>query len=50
MDSTNLSLLESVRRSPENERWQEFVAMYSPFIEGYLHRLGVREDDVADIR
>ena len=50
MDITHLSLLERVRASTADQRWQEFVAIYSPYIEGYLRRLGVQEVDSDDIR
>jgi len=49
-NTTQLSLLERVRRSPEDPGWQEFVAVYSPYIERYLGRLGVRAGDIGDIR
>ena len=49
-NTTQLSLLERVCRSPDDPGWHEFVAVYSPYIERYLRRLGVRETDIADIR
>ena len=49
-NTTQLSLLDRVCRSPRDPGWQEFIAVYSPYIERYLSRLGVPEVDIADIR
>ena len=49
-NTTQLSLLERVCRSPQDTGWPEFVAVYSPYIENYLGRFGVRAADIADIR
>lgn len=49
MDTTRISLIEQVReRQPD--AWDEFVAIYGPFIRGYLRRVGIREADAEDLQ
>ena len=50
METTRHSLLQRVRRSPQDDSWKEFVGIYSPFIRGYLCRMGLPDEDVDDIQ
>ncbi len=38
MSETSASLLDRVRRSPDDDSWQRLVAIYSPLIHGWLRR------------
>lgn len=38
MSETSASLLDRVRRSPDDDAWQRLVAIYSPLIQGWLRR------------
>lgn len=49
MDETRRSLIEQVGQH-QPDAWQEFVAVYAPFIRGYLHRVGIREADIDDVQ
>ena len=49
MNSTPVSLLESLRERPEAAGWQRFVQIYEPWLQGRLRNYGVAEADADDL-
>jgi RNA polymerase sigma factor (sigma-70 family) len=49
MNATPLSLLERLRRGPDEASWRRFFDLYRPFIERWLDRQGISHSDVDDI-
>ena len=47
MNSTPVSLLESLRERPEAAGWQRFVQIYEPWLQGRLQTYGIAEADAA---
>lgn len=48
MNTTNLSLIDRLRRPGEEEAWRHFVALYTPLLWHWARRLGVPEQDIPD--
>ena len=49
-DDTLKSLLVRIRDVDDVESWATFVAIYEPFIEGYLRRRGISGELALDVR
>lgn len=49
MDSTPLSLLERLRRGPDQDSWRRFFDLYTPFIRHSLERQGMPSSDIDDV-
>src|SRR5438067_9239364 len=49
MDITSASLLERLRQPGEQEAWNRFVKLYTPFLYHWARRLGLDEQDAADL-
>lgn len=49
MNSTPLSLLERLRRGPDEASWRRFFDLYMPFIRHTLERQGMPPSDVDDV-
>ncbi len=49
MTSTPASLLERLRQPFEPEAWARFVALYTPLIYGWARRVGLQDQDAADL-
>jgi RNA polymerase sigma-70 factor (ECF subfamily) len=49
MLTTPPSLLDRLRRSPEQEAWGRFVEMYTPLLFAWAGRLGLAGHDAADL-
>jgi RNA polymerase sigma-70 factor (ECF subfamily) len=49
MDQTSPSLLERLRQPAEQEAWSRFVRLYTPFLYHWARRLGLNEQDAADL-
>ena len=49
MDTTSLSLLEQLRRSPDEAAWARFVHLYSPLLFGWARQAGLDEGDAGDL-
>src|SRR5262245_1478691 len=49
MDTTSVSLLERLRRPGAHEAWARFVHLYTPLLYYWARRLGLREEDAADL-
>lgn len=49
MDRTPASLLERLRRPGEREAWDRFVQLYTPLLYSWACRLGLQEQDKADL-
>jgi RNA polymerase sigma factor (sigma-70 family) len=49
LNETPLSLLDRLRRGPDESSWQRFFGLYQPLIQGWLRRHGVVEADIDDI-
>ena len=48
-ETTTLSLLERLRQPKANEAWQRFVDLYTPLLHFWARRLGLQNDDAADL-
>ena len=46
---TTTALLEGLREPANTEVWREFDSRYRPIVMGFLRRLGLDEDDAADV-
>lgn len=44
MTETSISLLDTLRRSPNDAAWERLVDIYSPLIHGWLRRQGMQQD------
>src|ERR1700686_2389829 len=49
MTKTPSSLLERLRQPFEPEAWGRFVALYTPLIYSWGRRVGLQEQDAADL-
>ena len=49
MHSTPASLLERLRQPDEQSAWTRFVQLYTPLLFHWTRRLGLRDDDAADL-
>jgi RNA polymerase sigma-70 factor (ECF subfamily) len=49
MMTTPPSLLERLRRSPEQAAWERFVDLYTPLLFAWANRLGLTGHDAADL-
>jgi RNA polymerase sigma factor (sigma-70 family) len=49
MADTPVSLLERLRLRPDADSWQRLVALYTPLIQDWLRRQGLRHADVEDL-
>lgn len=49
MDTTPASLLERLRQPAQDQAWTRFVRLYTPLLLRWARRLGLREDDAADL-
>jgi RNA polymerase sigma-70 factor (ECF subfamily) len=49
MDATRSSLLLRLRNLDDREGWDEFYAVYEPFLRNVARKLGLREGDVDDV-
>jgi RNA polymerase sigma-70 factor (ECF subfamily) len=49
MTKTPVSLLERLRQPHQPEAWSRFVALYSPLIYTWASRVGLQEQDAADL-
>lgn len=49
MFSTSPSLLERLRQSGEQDAWDRFVRLYTPLLCEWARRLGLRDEDIADL-
>jgi RNA polymerase sigma-70 factor (ECF subfamily) len=49
MDQTPVSLLEKLRRRPDPESWGRFVQLYTPLLFLWAGRLGLQDEDAADV-
>ncbi len=49
MHTTSVSLLQRLRQPAESEAWQRFVGLYTPLLFAWVRRLGLDENDAADI-
>jgi RNA polymerase sigma-70 factor, ECF subfamily len=49
MEETPVSLLETLRHQPDEAAWRRLVTLYTPLLQGWLHRLGVQPADADDI-
>ncbi len=49
MTQTPISLLERLRGPCEPEAWMRFVALYTPIIYAWARRVGLQDQDSADL-
>ena len=49
MNETPISLLERLRRQPDESAWRRFVDLYTPVVRGWLARFDVPVNDADDI-
>lgn len=49
MNTTPVSLLEQLRRSPDEAAWVRFVDLYSPLLFGWARQAGLNEADASDL-
>jgi RNA polymerase sigma-70 factor (ECF subfamily) len=49
MNTTSVSLLESLRQRPDGPSWQRFADLYHPLLRGQLRRHGLQAADVDDL-
>lgn len=49
MDSTSATLLERLKTRADNDSWERFVALYTPFLYGCGLKFGLVEGDAADV-
>jgi RNA polymerase sigma-70 factor (ECF subfamily) len=49
VDTTSVSLLERLRQPGAQEAWTRFVQLYTPLLYYWARRLGLREQDAADL-
>ncbi|MBC8350517.1 MAG: sigma-70 family RNA polymerase sigma factor [Planctomycetes bacterium] len=47
-DATSLSLLQRAR-SNDQDAWDQIVHLYGPLVQRWCKRVGMREDDIADV-
>ncbi len=49
MHTTPVSLLQRLGQSPTPETWERFVRLYTPLLFYWARRLGMQEQDAADL-
>lgn len=49
MDTTPVTLLERLRTPGNEDAWRQLVALITPLILAWAHRVGLRRDDAADL-
>lgn len=49
MQSTSASLLQRLRQPQAHEAWERFVQLYTPLLYHWACRLGMQNDDAADL-
>ncbi len=49
MDTTSVSLLERLRRQPDAQSWQQLVAIYQPWLRGWLQAHFLQSADAEDV-
>jgi RNA polymerase sigma-70 factor (ECF subfamily) len=49
MNTTSVSLLERLRQPTARQAWQRFVELYTPLLYYWARRLGLQEQDAADL-
>src|SRR5437764_4917317 len=49
MHTTSISLLERLRQPGEAEAWARLVELYTPLLFYWARRLGLQEQDAADL-
>jgi RNA polymerase sigma-70 factor (ECF subfamily) len=49
MDRTPVSLLQRLRRPGEREAWDRFVDLYTPLLYHWARRMGLQDQDAADL-
>lgn len=49
MDETSASLLERLRRPTDAEAWVRFTQLYTPLLFHWARRIGLRQEDAADL-
>ncbi len=49
MNTTPLSLLEQLRRAPDEAAWGRFVHLYGPLLFRWARQAGLYEDDAGDL-
>jgi len=49
MYTTSVSLLQRLRQPSAHEAWERFVQLYTPLLYYWVRRLGLQEQDAADL-
>jgi RNA polymerase sigma-70 factor (ECF subfamily) len=49
MNTTSLTLLERLKAADDEEAWSRFVRLYTPLLYYWCRRIGLREQDAADL-
>jgi RNA polymerase sigma-70 factor (ECF subfamily) len=49
MHTTSVSLLQRLRQVPDAEAWERFVRLYTPLLFYWARRLGLQDNDAADL-
>src|ERR1700730_17634212 len=49
MDATSVSLLQQLRGAPHDDAWERFVCQYRPLLLYWARRLGLQDQDAADL-
>ena len=49
MDTTSVTLLDQVRQTGNEAAWRRFVTLYTPLLYGWARRMGLAEQDTADL-
>lgn len=49
VDTTSLTLLESLRQPGDQEAWNRFVQLYTPLLYYWARRLGLQQSDAEDL-
>src|SRR4051812_43509906 len=49
MHTTPVSLLEQLRQPTSADAWERFVRLYTPLLFSWARRLGLQEQDAADL-
>lgn len=49
MDTTPVTLLERLRMPGDEDAWRQLVALVTPLVLAWAHRVGLRRDDAADL-
>jgi RNA polymerase sigma-70 factor, ECF subfamily len=49
MNTTSLTLLERLKTTDDEEAWSRFVRLYTPLLYYWCRRIGLHEQDAADL-